>query len=59
MLLLLMLMKGLGLSAAKASGECSRLAAWYSIIHEVVAVSDSVVIRAFEPFYLSYHSVLF
>ena len=47
MLLLLMLMKGLGLSAAKASGECSRLAAWYSIIHEMMVVTNSVVVRAF------------
>lgn len=42
-----MLMKGLGLSAAKESGECSRLAAWYSIIHEMMVITNSVVVRAF------------
>lgn len=55
-LLLLRFVKGLGLSAAEASSESRRLAARYSVIHEVVAISDSVVIRALKTLDFSYHS---
>ena len=55
-LLLLRLVKRLSLSAAEASGKCGRLASRYSIIHEVVAISDSVVIRALKTLDFSYHS---
>lgn len=55
-LLLLRLVKRLSLSAAETSGESSRLASRYSIIHEVVAISDSVVIRALKTLDFSYHS---
>ena len=55
-LLLLRLVKRLSLSAAETCSESSRLAARYSIIHELVAISDSVVIRALKTLDFSYHS---
>ena len=55
-LLLLRLVKRLSLSAAKASGKCGRLTTGYSVIHEVVAISDSVVIRALKTLDFSYYS---
>ena len=55
-LLLLRLVKRLSLSAAEASSKSSRLASRYSIIHEVVAISDSVVARALKTLDFSYHS---
>ena len=54
--LLLRLVKRLSLSAAEASSESRWLAARYSVIHEVVAISDSVVIRALKTLNFSYHS---
>ena len=55
-LLLLRLVKRLSLSAAETCSESSRLAARNSIIHELVAISDSVVIRALKTLDFSYHS---
>lgn len=54
-LLLLRLVKRLCLAAAETACECGRLTARYCIVHEVVAVSDSVVVRTFESFNFSYH----
>lgn len=44
---LLRFVKCLCLSTAETSGERSRLAAWNCIIHEVVIVTNPVVVLAF------------
>lgn len=56
MLSLLRLMKRLRLPAAKTAGECSWLTPGNGVIHEVMVVTDPVVVRALEPFDFSYHS---
>lgn len=54
--LLLRLVQSFGLSAAETACERCRLASRDGVIHEMVVVTDPIVVRALKPFDLSYHS---